>query len=47
MDGGMDGWMNGWMSGWRDGWMRDGNVGNVEMSVFEGHLIYYGINNRP
>jgi hypothetical protein len=35
------------MGGWVGGWMRYDNVDNLEISVFEGHSIYYGINNGP
>ena len=35
------------MDGWVDGWMRYDNVDILEMSVFEGHCIYYGLSNRP
>ena len=47
MDGWVGGWMDGWMDGWVDGWMRYDNVDILEMSVFEGHCIYYGLSNRP
>jgi hypothetical protein len=32
----------GWVGGWMDGWMRY-DMDNLEVSVFEGHYIYYGM----